>query len=127
VAIRVFHRDEPSARMPFISADARLIVWPGVGADTANMNYVAMVPGEANTPHVHSKSDDTIYILEGSGSVDDLTNCTRAEFEAGDVVHVPAGVRHAVRADLGSAIVSVGGPCPADHGMLRACGLMTDS
>jgi quercetin dioxygenase-like cupin family protein len=112
--------------LALISDDARLVVWPGVGAHTANMNYVTMLPGEANTPHVHSESDDTIYILEGRGSVEDLTHGTRFEFETGDVVHVPAGVRHAVSADRGSKVVSVGGPCPADMGLLRACGLISD-
>ena len=45
------------------------------------------------------------------------------EFKAGDVLHVPIGVRHAVRANRESRIVSVGGPCPADVGMLRAIGV----
>ena len=32
------HCDKPDRLMPMISRDARLIVWPGVGAMTANMN-----------------------------------------------------------------------------------------
>jgi quercetin dioxygenase-like cupin family protein len=113
-SIRAFHKDRPSHLLPLISSDARLVVWPGVGAELANLNYVSMEPGEANTPHAHDESEDTIYILEGKGSIDDLTNGARLEFEAGDVVHVPAGVRHAVRADRGSGVVSFGGPCPPD-------------
>ena len=50
MAIRVFHRDKPALMLPIISSDARLIVWPGVGAKTANMNYVRMQAGEANVP-----------------------------------------------------------------------------
>ncbi len=72
VAIRVFHRDKPDVMLPIISNDARLVVWPGVGAETANMNYVRMEPGEANTPHIHASSEDTIYILEGKGTVRDF-------------------------------------------------------
>jgi mannose-6-phosphate isomerase-like protein (cupin superfamily) len=116
-AIRVFHKDRPSHVLPLISSDARLVVWPGVGAEFANLNYVTMQPGEANTPHAHPTSEDTIYILEGRGSIDDLTNGERLEFEAGDVVHVPPGVRHAVRADRGERIVSFGGPCPPDRAL----------
>ncbi len=122
MAIRVFHRDEPDLMMPMIAADARLIVWPGVGAHTANMNYVDMQPGECNVPHVHESSEDTLYILDGRGSIEDLTNGVRLEFEAGDAVHVPVGLRHAVAADRGSRIESVGGPCPADLGLLRRLG-----
>lgn len=115
--IRVFHRDRPSHLLPLISSDARLVVWPGVGAEFANLNYVTMQPGEANTPHAHNTSEDTIYIVDGKGSIDDLTNDVRLEFEAGDVIHVPAGVRHAVRADRGESVVSCGGPCPPDRAL----------
>jgi quercetin dioxygenase-like cupin family protein len=76
-----------------------------------------MQPGEANTPHAHPVSEDTIYILEGKGSIDDLTNGVRLAFATGDVIHVPAGVRHAVRADRGARIVSFGGPCPPDRAL----------
>jgi len=124
MSIRVFHRDQPSTMVPMIAKDARLVVWPGVGAETANMNYVDMQPGERNVDHVHPESEDTIYILDGKGSIEDVTNGVRLEFEAGDVVHVPVGVWHAVSGDMGEHIESVGGPCPADWSMLRAAGLL---
>jgi len=122
MAIQVFHCDKPDLLMPFISSDARLIVWPRTGAQTANMNYVRMQPGERNVPHVHESSEDTIFILEGEGTVDDFTNGLRLPFHSGQVIHVPAGIRHAVNADRGSPVVSVGGPAPADMKMLRAVG-----
>ena len=121
-SITVLHKDEPALMLPLISADARMIVWPGNGAWTATMNYVRMQPGEENSPHTHAESEDTIVILEGRGSIDDLTHGETHEFRAGDVVHVPAGVRHAVRANRGENVVSVGGPCPADLLFLRMCG-----
>jgi quercetin dioxygenase-like cupin family protein len=117
--LRLFHRDRPSKLVPMISSDARLVVWPGVGAETANMNYVRLQPGEQNQAHSHAESEDTIAILSGRGSIDDLTNGTTLEFEAGDVIHVPPGLEHRVKADRGSAIESVGGPCPPDRAMLR--------
>lgn len=123
MSVRVFHRDRPDERMPMIASDARLIVWPGVGAETANMNYVRMQPGEANVPHTHRFSEDTIFILAGRGTVADLANGRELEFEAGQVIHVPAGLEHQVRGDRGAEIVSVGGPCPADTDLLRATGL----
>ena len=123
VAVRVFHRDQPDKLMPMIASDARLVVWPGVGADRANMNYVRMQPGEANVPHVHESSEDTIFVMEGKGTIADLDNGAEHEFEAGQVIHVPAGIRHQVRGDRGAEIVSVGGPCPADFALLRAAGL----
>jgi quercetin dioxygenase-like cupin family protein len=127
MAITVFHRDRPSVRLPMISSDARLVVWPGVGAWNANMNYVVMGPGEQNVPHIHAASEDTIYVLEGLGTIHDLHNEVAMEFGAGQVVHVPPGVRHQVRADRGETIVSVGGPCPADREMLVRSGLLDDT
>jgi quercetin dioxygenase-like cupin family protein len=120
--IQVLHQDQPALMLPLISADARMIVWPGIGAWTATMNYVRMRPGEENSPHTHEESEDTIVILEGRGSIDDLTNGRTHEFQAGDVIHVPATLRHAVRANRGEHVVSVGGPCPADLAFLRLCG-----
>jgi quercetin dioxygenase-like cupin family protein len=126
MAIRVYHRDKPDLMLPIISSDARLVVWPGVGAMTANMNYVRMQPGEANVPHIHAMSEDTIFILEGAGTIRDFDNNVTLPFEAGQALHVPAGIKHAVSADRGSPVVSVGGPCPADFGMLRAVGALKE-
>ena len=124
--LRGFHRDEPGLMVPFISADARLVVWYGARAATANMNYVVLEPGERNTEHVHRYSEDTIYIVEGRGTAEDVTNGSKLPFGPGDVVHIPAGVVHAVAADLGERVISVGGPCPADLDMLRAVGVDVD-
>lgn len=123
MALRVFHRDEPGLMVPFISKDARLIVWLGAGARTANMNYVVLEPGERNTEHVHRYSEDTIHVLSGHGTAEDVSNGTRLPIGPGDTVQVPAGVWHAVAADRGETIVSVGGPCPADLDMLQAVGV----
>jgi quercetin dioxygenase-like cupin family protein len=124
MAIRIFHRDHPTLRLSLISRDARFVVWPGVGAWNANMNYVVLEPGEANVPHIHTISEDTIFILEGEGTIRDYTNNIELPFHAGCAVHVPVGVKHAVAADRGVKIVSVGGPCPADVPLLKAVGAL---
>jgi quercetin dioxygenase-like cupin family protein len=125
-AIRTFHRDRPGVMLPMIASDARLVIWLGVGARGANMNYVNMQPGEENVPHAHPDSEDTIYIVSGRGTVEDLTNGFELEFEAGQAIQVPPGIQHRVKADRGSGVVSVGGPCPADERMLRAAGVHPD-
>jgi quercetin dioxygenase-like cupin family protein len=123
MAVRVFHRDRPDRMLPMISSDARLVVWPGVGAQTANMNYVRMELGEANVVHAHPSSEDTILILSGRGTVADATNGEERRFEAGEVIQIPPGVEHQLRADRGAPVISVGGPCPADFALLRHAGL----
>ncbi|HZQ63948.1 MAG TPA: cupin domain-containing protein [Gaiellaceae bacterium] len=123
-SLRIFDADSEGEPLPMIGKRVRLVVWPGVGADVATMNLAILEPGEANQPHAHADSDDVIAILEGAGTVDDLTNGVSYEFSAGDVVFVRAGVKHKVNADRGVWITSVGGPCPPDYGMLRALGLL---
>ena len=93
MAVRVFHRDDADVRLPMVAADARLVVWPGVGAYTANMNYVRMLPGEANVPHTHPESEDTIFVLSGAATVRDLTHDETHVVREGQVVHIPAGLR----------------------------------
>jgi quercetin dioxygenase-like cupin family protein len=124
MAIRVFHRDDAEVRLPMIARDARLVVWPGVNAWTANMNYVRMEAGEENRPHAHAESEDTIFILDGEGTIHDLDNGRAHAFRAGQVVHVPPGLRHQVVGDRGVLVESVGGPCPADVAGLRAAGVL---
>ena len=126
MAIRVHHKDEASVLLPMIARDARLVVWPGVGAITANLNYVMMEPGEENVPHRHPTSEDTIVVFAGEGTIANLDAGTTHRFGGGQVVHVPVGVRHQVRADRGSSIESVGGPCPADLEGLRRAGVLGD-
>ena len=121
--VRVFDAETEGVPLPTIGKGARLVVWPGVGAEIATMNMAILEPGEENQPHAHEESDDTIAILEGEGSIDDLDAGTTHDFAAGDVVFVSAGTRHKVKADKGVRIVSAGGPCPPDYGMLRALGL----
>jgi hypothetical protein len=60
--------------------------------------------------------------MDRLGTVDELNVGRTYEFHAGDVIHVPARMRHAVRANRDSQVVSVGDSCPADIGFLRACG-----
>ncbi len=125
MSIRVFHRDHPTLRLPLISKDARFVVWPGTDAWNANLNYVVLEPGEANVPHVHTVSEDTIFIIEGSGTAVDYTNDVSLPFYAGCLVHVPVGIKHAVHADRGERVVSVGGPAPADVPLLRKIGALS--
>jgi quercetin dioxygenase-like cupin family protein len=75
-------------------------------------------------PHAHAESEDTIYILSGLGTVEDLTHEFSLGFEAGQAIQVPPGVRHRVKADRGAGVVSVGGPCPSDVAMLKAAGVL---
>lgn len=118
----VFGVEEHGVPLPLISRQARLVVWPGSGAQVASMNHVILEAGEGNVPHTHAASEDTIFVLEGRGTVQDFTHDLILPVEAGCAIHVPEGIQHAVTAT--ERMVSVGGPCPPDLSMLRATGVL---
>lgn len=120
--IQVFDETD-GLSVPMISRDARLIVSPHVGARVATMNLVRLEPAEANRPHVHKHSDDSVFILEGNGSILDLDSDINYELPAGSAVLVPPGLRHAVKGEAPDGLWSVGGPVPPDWEMLRAIGV----
>jgi quercetin dioxygenase-like cupin family protein len=120
--VHVFHVERDGVPLPLISRQARLIVWPGNGAEVASMNHVILEAGEANVPHTHAESEDTIFVLEGRGVVRDFTHDVTLPVDAGCIIHVPEGIEHAVTAK--TRMVSVGGPCPPDRAMLRATGVL---
>ena len=120
--VRVFDAAKDGVPLPLISRNARLIVWPGSGANFASMNKVILEPGEANVPHTHAESEDTIFVVEGRGSVRDFDNDLVLPVDADCVIHVPEGIKHAVSAE--TRMLSVGGPCPPDLAMLRATGVL---
>ena len=120
--IRIFHVEDGGVPLTLVAKQAKLVVWPGTGAHYASMNHVILEPGEANVPHTHAESEDTIFVLEGRGTVRDFTNDVILDVGAGCAIHVPEGIHHAVSAE--ERMVSVGGPCPPDLAMLRATGVM---
>ncbi len=125
MSIHVFDETD-GLSVPMISRNARLIVGPHVGAKVATMNLVRLEPAEANSPHSHKHSEDSIFILEGNGSVLDLERGITYELQAGSAVLVPPGLRHAVRGEEPAGLWSAGGPVPPDWEMLRAIGVTKD-
>ncbi|ADU72078.1 cupin domain-containing protein [Pantoea sp. At-9b] len=123
--IRLFHRDKPTLKVPLISKDARFIAWPGTNIWKATMGYVVLENGEANAPHTHAFSDDTIFVLEGTGIARDYTNNLDIPVYAGCAVNVPQGIEHAILANHDGRMVNIGGPSPADLGMLKHIGVIS--
>jgi quercetin dioxygenase-like cupin family protein len=123
--VRVFDEHD-GLPVPMISRNARYIVGPHTGARVASLNLVRLEPGEANTPHAHRHSEDSVFILVGRGSILDFDVGVSYEVSAGSAVMVPPGLRHAFRGGEPDGLWSVGGPVPPDWEMLRAMGLSED-
>jgi len=68
------------------------VVCPEIGARNITLNYCVHAPGVAFTPHIHERSEDVIVVLEGRGQI--ISGDSLLDFQAGDVLYVPAGIRH---------------------------------
>ena len=83
-----------AAGVPFKMGTARgfKVIYPEMGAKHITLNYAEHQPGWEFRQHVHERSEDVIVCLSGKGVI--RSGDTRTPFQAGDVIHVPAGIVH---------------------------------
>src|SRR3989442_13819459 len=124
MAIRILDPLTDGVPMAMITRQARLVISPHMGARYAVMNVVILAPGENNDPHMHVASEYSMFLLSGSGWVHDLDAGARLPVEAGCALLIPPGQRHTV-GEGPQGVMSVDGPVPPDHSMLRALGSRT--
>ena len=67
----------------------------GMGTE-ALTKKIAMLPGKNTSYHLHRKRDETWTVLSGTGEF--ILDAAQARIQAGDVLSIPAGVKHAVKA-----------------------------
>lgn len=67
------------------------------GLKEASMTELIMLPGTVVPEHVHERSAELLYILEGRGMMQLADQLL--EVKPGTVVFIPAGVKHSVRLD----------------------------
>lgn len=118
--VRILDVAKDYVEIPLIKgATARAIVHPGMGAQYASLNYVVMKPGQENVPHCHPQSEDVIVVFQGEGVIEDIDAGVEHPIKKGDVVFVPAGAWHAVKARGVEDFVAFGGPQPPDLAMFN--------
>lgn len=126
MGLRVLHVDEDYVEFPLVEggAMARAVAWPGTGAITGSLHYVAYEAGQSSKPHLHPASQDIFYIVEGEGAMIEYLDgrpISTTPMRPGSVIVVDPGTVHQVRAD--TRLVNVGGPCPADLFLYRDLGI----
>lgn len=102
---------------------SRAVVWPGMGAKKCAMHYVTMKPGQDNVPHAHPESEDVIYILQGEGEVENADTGEIIPYKKGNIIYIPAGVSHAVKARGDIDYIAVGAQAPFDLAFYKKAGL----
>ena len=122
MSITIYDPEKDGINVTMIAKKAYLTVSPHMGARYAVMNVVELAPGEKNIPHIHVESEDSIFLLAGSGWINDIETGERLPIKAGCLVAVPVGLKHAVEAG-DEGMKSIGGPVPPDYDMLKAVGV----
>lgn len=119
-SIRILDVNKDYVEIPLLKSGkkAKAIVHPGMGAKNGALNYVVMETGDENILHVHPNSDDVIYIVQGEGIVVDGDG-NEKNFKQENVIFIPAGTFHAVKARGTQTYMAIGGPQPADTGMFN--------
>ncbi|MFG0318465.1 MAG: cupin domain-containing protein [Planctomycetota bacterium JB042] len=92
---------EEPARPPLVIDAAARLRSPPVGdpaivpliTDAPRSSTALVVVKDRVRPHVHARSDETVYVLEGEGDL--LLDREWRRVTAGTLVHVPIGVPHA--------------------------------
>jgi mannose-6-phosphate isomerase-like protein (cupin superfamily) len=74
-------------------------------------------PGFQSRLHLHTKSFQTCYVMEGSGEF--LVGEELFEARRGSCVHIPPGVPHQVRSSKGMRMLMIYSP-PGLEGMMQA-------
>lgn len=98
---------------------ARAIIYPGMGAKYASLNYFVMKPGSKNTAHVHARSEDVIYVIQGQGIIKETETGNELRFKKGDILFIPEGVYHQVIPDGDEDYIGIGGPQPVDDSIFK--------
>jgi len=119
--IRILDVNKDYVEIPLLKGGkkAKAIVHPGMGAKYGSLNYVVMEPGDENILHVHPQSDDVIYIIQGEGVIVDGDG-NENSFKQGNVIFIPAGTPHAVKARGDQTYIAIGGPQPPDAAMFKS-------
>lgn len=91
-------RHVPAGTGPAYCGPGDRITYLITGAETGGaffMAEVSVVPGGGPPPHVHSREDESFYLLRGTLAVQ--VGDKTLNVSAGDFVHMPRGVAHSFK------------------------------
>lgn len=105
--IRNIHRDGKSFQMG--DTQSKVLISPEAGAKHVTFNYIRYAANAEFPQHIHDRSEDVFFVLEGTGWFKEGEKLT--PIGPGDVVFIPAGERHGtVAGPQGMVVVSCQGP-----------------
>lgn len=101
------------------AGNAKVVLWPGNGAEFRTMHIIRLEGGAATIALSHP-SDCVYYVAEGGGAVVDLATGERSPVVEGSMVHIDKGDGYRLEAEAAGGMTVLGGPCPADPALYAA-------
>ena len=98
--------------LPQGSWSRMLVTRDRVGGNTASLGYSVFTPGTVLTP-VRHEAEEFAYVVSGEGEL--RLDDEAVPFRAGDAMHIPAGVWHAVANTGDDDVVMVFGFAHPDY------------
>jgi quercetin dioxygenase-like cupin family protein len=123
--VRVIDSTAECPELPIVEGQgtAKVILWPGNGAEYRSIQLFTLEKGDRLHPMRH-QSDCVYYIIKGDGVIVDLSGMQAQPLVEGSMIHIDA--QDSYRIEAGDAgIRFLGGPCPPDAALyenLRAVG-----
>jgi len=113
--VRVIDSADACPEIPIVdgTGNAKVVLWPGNGAQFRTMQVIRLENGAATIALTHT-ADCVYYVAAGAGQVVDLATGEAADLAEGAMVHIDAGDAYKLRAADDGDLTVLGGPCPAD-------------
>jgi len=116
--VRVIDSAGACPEIPIVdgAGNAKVVLWPGNGAEFRTMQVIRLEDGAATIALTHPV-DCVYYVAAGAGQIVDLATGAASDLAEGAMVHIDAGDGYKLRAAAGGDLTVLGGPCPADPGL----------
>jgi len=115
--VLVLRESDPRPELAIVKGDgvARVLVWPGVGAELRSMQSIILRP-RSRTLALKHPMEAVYYVVAGSGTAADPDGIDRFDLIEGSMIHIEPETRYEFQAG-DDGIEILGGPCPADRAL----------
>lgn len=115
--VRVIDSAVDCPEVPLVEGkgNAKVVLWPGNGAEFRSIQLFTLEKGDRLIPLKHV-NDCVYYVIEGAGVVESIPDRETQPLIEGSIVHIDASDEYRIHAgDNGMRFL--GGPCPPDEAL----------
>lgn len=115
--VRVIDSAADCPEIPLVDGkgNAKVILWPGNGAEFRSMQLFTLEKGDRSVPLKHT-NDCVYYVIEGAGTVESVPEKVSQPLVEGSIIHIDSNDEYRILAGA-DGIRFLGGPCPPDEAL----------